>query len=282
MKKYLILLSLLIPILGTSQRLGGFRIGSDADATSYLGRVTTAGGSYSNVQQNGVVSFFLSTKGHGLYSTLYDAGFMVWAVANANAETLKGVNDITWNGGIVHASTGVTGNGTTGYGDLNFTASGGLTLNNSQVSIYSRSNLNLTSIRDISARNGTTSEVMILARTATNFITDQYNSTSGQGRVSASQSTSAGFFVSSRISGTDLRAFANGSQIGSTATGTPIGTLPAFNMVIMADNNAGTISLYSTREYTFWSAGTGLTSSQVTNFSDDSNQLMRVFGLNVY
>ena len=253
----------------------------DSDAQNYIDRVQAHGVVLTSTQQDSINSFFVNAKAESLYTPLYDGGILTFANAAANAESFKGLHDITWSGGITHGATGVTGNGTTGYGSLGF-ATNTLTLNNSHVAIYNRTNVALTNVVDIGARSGNTTKIGIFIKTSTNFITDHNSTTAGAGRVTVANSDASGFYISSRTSSTDLRAYRNGTQIGTTATTTNNGIFTPQTLTIMADNNSGTISLFSTREYCAWTTGQGLTPAQAATWTILVNNLLKAFGANTF
>lgn len=239
--------------------------GYDADAQAYIDRVETALGSgLTTPEKDAINTFVVGLKNNSIWNKIYDAGMFIGGTASTHAETLKGLNDITWNGTVTHAATGSVGNGTNGYGNTNINASTALTLNNSHAAFYSRTNNN-TGVGDIGAQSSTTSRITIFPRSATNYISDHNSNVVG--RITAANSVSTGFYVSTRVSSTDYRASKNGSQLGSTNSTTNDGTFPNLNITIMGVNNSGTVSVFSTREMCYWSVGLGLSMSECTTYN---------------
>lgn len=242
-------------------------IGYDTDAQDYITRVETAlSDTLTTAVRDAINTFVVGLKNNSLWSKIYDAGMFIGGTATTHSETLKGVNDITWTGTVTHSSTGSVSNGTNGYGNTGINASTALTLDNSHIAFYSRTN-NSTGVGDIGAQTSTTSRVTLFPRSATNYISDHNSSTAGSGRISAANSSSTGFYVSTRISTTDYRGSKNGSQIGSTNTTANNGTHPNLTITIMGINNSGTVSTFSTREMCYWSVGQGLSMSECSTYN---------------
>lgn len=272
MRKLILIISLLLSLNSIGQTPMRMLIkhataaGYDADAQAYIDRVETALGSgLTTPEKDAINTFAVGLKNNSLWTKIYDAGLFIGGTTSTHAETLKGVNDITWNGTVTHSSTGSVGNGTNGYGNTNINASTALTLNNSHVAFYSRTNNN-TGVGDIGAQSATNSRIFIFPRSATNYISD-HNSNSAGVRVTAANSESTGFYISTRVSSTDHRGFKNGSQLGSTSTTANNGTFPSLDLTIMGVNNGGTVSVFSTREMCFWSVGEGLSSAECSTYN---------------
>lgn len=249
----------------------------DSDAQDYMDRVEAHGVSLTTPQEEAINDFFIDAKSNSLYTTaLFDGGLLIFGIAAANAEKFKGGTDVEWNGTVTHASTGVTSNGTTGYGDLNFTGSA-LTLNNSRISIYSNTNSPITNAVDIGCASGTTSRCIIFIKSGSNLLSDHNSSTSGSGRISTANADASGYFISSRVSSTDHRVFRNGTQLGTTAVTANNGTFPAVEFSLMGLNTNGTTSAFSTRELKYWDAGEGLSTAQAETWSTLVSNLLAAF-----
>jgi hypothetical protein len=238
--------------------------GLDSDASAYLARITAHGVTPTAPQQAAVNQAFLDLKSNSLYTLYYDFYFFGWNNAAANAEPFKAVApDISWVNSPTHSSNGVTFNGTTQYGNLGFAPSV-LTLNNTGLGIKTSSTSNATVI-DMGVRGATATVRFDLLAMSSSLLTGEINSnTAGTGQVTGSVASPAGFSTISRTSSTDLRAYRDGSQVGSTSTTTNNGTMPTGNIYIGAVNNNGSPSLYTARTYQMaWVYATAPTSGQV-------------------
>lgn len=254
----------------------------DADAENWFTRVEGHGVTIPVATKGFFNTLYVQLKANSLYTIPYDMYFFGWANAAANAEPMKNVApDITWNGTVTHASTGIAGNGTTGYGNLGF-APNALTLNNSHISVYSRTATSA-AIIDIGARGATaTVRFDALLSSGNNLIGEINSNTVGAGQVSGSAATATGMSIITRVTSTDLRAIKNGTQVGVTSTTTNNGTMPSVNMFICAVNNNGSPLAYTAREYIMASVGTGFSTAQAATYTTLWNTTMTSLGLNTF
>lgn len=254
----------------------------DADAQNYFTRVEAHGVTITTAQKGYINTLFVNLKSNSLYTIPYDMYFFGWANASANAEPLKAVApDITWNGGITHSSGGIQGNGSTGYGDFNVGANT-LTLNNTHIAVYSRSEQNSILV-DIGVRGATaTVRFDMFLRNGGNFLVEMNSNTAGTGNVSAAVPSSLGMSIGSRTSSTDLRAYKNGSQVGSTSVTTNNGTMPTGNIYVLANNNNSSAASFSTRQIIMASYGAGFTPTEAATYTTIWNTLLTSFGLNTF
>jgi len=112
----------------------------DADAVAFFNRVTTAGGTLSLTEKQAVNQLVLDLKANSLWTSMKAIYPMVGASAAACAQNLKSSSFTgNFNGGWTFASTGITGNGSTGYFDTTFNPNTSITdINSAHLSIYSR------------------------------------------------------------------------------------------------------------------------------------------------
>lgn len=255
--------------------------GVDADAADYIARVEAAGRTLTPTEEGYINTYFTGLKSAGVWTKIVDRGLLVWGVAAANAEKFKGGTDVSWNGTITHASTGVTSNGTTGYGNLNVNLSTSLTLNSSSISLYCRTNSASASFTDMGAASSTTSRIIIFLKTVSTLLADHNSSTAGSGRFSATNSDSRGYYCNTRISSTDMRVYRNGTQLSTTNITANNGTLPNLNAYLMAYNNAGSAANFTTREYALWSIESGLTGTEISNDNTLTEAFMDALGIGI-
>jgi hypothetical protein len=164
---------------------------------------------------------------------------------------------LSWNGGWTYASTGVTPSGT-GFANTNLNPSTQLTLNNTHLSIYSRTSTANFNWLDF----GNTippSQFSISSGYANVAYSDSYNYNTG--RVSVSNTDAKGFYVQSRTLSNSHKFFKNGVQFGATNTGAS-GSFTNLNIYIGALNDNGTAQYYTIRQYAFASIGDGLTDTE--------------------
>lgn len=234
----------------------------DPDAQAFI----TAASITDPTQQTAVNDLVVSMKGYGIWTKMKAIYPMVGGTASQHKFNLKNPLDtdaafrLVFNGGWTHSANGATPNGTNAWANSFLTPSTSLTINNTHLSVYSRSSSG--SGIDIGATSVTDALNLFLAQSYfLNFYADSYSSSS---RFTMSGQT-LGQLTISRTATNSFKAFKNNSQIGSTITSTS-GTLPTWPIYIGA-NNRDNVSVigYSPRELAFSSIGDGLTDTNVAN-----------------
>jgi len=187
---------------------------------------------------------------------------------------------IAWNGTITFASTGAkksAANMQTAWGNTGVTPNANLTLNDTHLSFYSRTQLTgtgtdaLTGIlypSDIGCgiNSGGRFEMEICSGPNNSMWSRQY--AENEQVKTDNQTTTTGLFVSSRTSSSDLRTFRNASQVGSTYTGAQsknFSTSTGAIFVLAEANESSGMNVGTLRECAFASIGNGLSP---TNSSD--------------
>lgn len=252
-----------MPITGYSNTISVTTLGYDADAQAFFDRVTTAGGTLSTTEKLATNQLVLDMKSAGIWTAMRAVYPMVGASAAACAQNLKSSSFTgTFTSGWTFASTGVTPNGVSSYMDSGLNPNTILTLNNTHLSIYSRTQDITKSGIDFSAlTNGPTRHFGLTAYYAalSTGISIQYlyptNSATGYG------SSTQGLFVGSRISSTDNKLYRNTTTLG-TDTLLNTSTLPSTPLLLGA--NTGPTE-FQNRQYAFASIGDGLTDTQASN-----------------
>ena len=224
----------------------------DADAVAFFGRVTTAGGSLSLTERQAVNKLVLDLKANSLWTPMKAIYPMVGASAPACAQNLKSSSFTgTFTSGWTFASTGVTGNGSSTYFDTGLNGLTNLSLNNTHLSFYCRTNNSQAGV-DM----------------GTQYTTIQYYGgilyyrvNSGTYNVKGVQ-PSSGMSIASRLSNTQEKFYKNASLFSTDPNNST--SIDNLNIYLGAWNLAPT---YSTdREYAFSTIGDGLTDTQASNF----------------
>ena len=158
---------------------------------------------------------------------------------------------------MTFASTGIKGNGTTGYMDTFLNVNTSLTLNSTHLSFYSRTN-----VLELSVEMGVTG-------TSNTYLLYKYidgNAYSGINGPQVPRPTAAtpttGFLIGSRTTSTEEKYYTN--NVSQTLTSTSSGKASK-NVYLLAYNNIG-FSQGSTKECAFASIGDGLTDTDASNF----------------
>jgi hypothetical protein len=248
----------------------------DADAQAFF----TAASITDSTQKSAVNQLVLDLKSYNIWTKIKALYPIVGGSASSHAVNLKtpGTYNLTFATGVTHSSTGMTGNGTSGYANTQFNTSTQSTLNNTHLSFYSRTNLENSSI-DAGNSNAAGTQWLLATRfTSVGAISDQYNSTTG--RLTATNTNSQGFYIQSRTASNVHKLFKNGSQLGTTNTGAS-GSLLNLNMTLLCQNQNGTPASYSIRQCAFASIGDGLTDAESSNFYTAVNTYQTTLSRNV-
>ena len=250
---------------------GGVAI--DADAQAFFDRVTTAGGSLTNTEKTAVNTLVIALKANSLWTPMKAIYPMVGASAAACAQNLKSASfSGTFFGGVTYASTGVTGNGTTGYFDTLLAPSGNLTNNSTHISYYSRTDNNAAAVDGVDIgvtgllANAYLPVEFFRSRTIDQMQTALYNYGSPT-FLTPSNTNSLGFFVGNRTSNVVVNSWKNGTKLGTnTNTETQNITTVTQNFYLSALNLDGAAVQFSVRQCAFSSIGDGLTDTQASDF----------------
>lgn len=172
---------------------------------------------------------------------------------------------LVFNGGWTHSAQGALPNGTNGYADTFLVPSSVLTLNDTHLSFYSRTQDTSKSGHDISS--------LVFSPTRHLALTAYYNSiTNGASiqyiypadSVVGYASSTQGLFISSRVSSTSNKLYRNSSILGTNTT-LNTSTLPTTKTAISANNATTAIGEYQNRQTAFASIGDGLTDTEAAN-----------------
>jgi hypothetical protein len=239
----------------------------DPDAQAFI----TAASITDPTQQAAINQLVVDLKGYSIWTKMKALYPFCGGSASSHKFNLKDPRDLdaafrlVFNGGWTHSSTGAQPNGTNGYANTYLTPSTALTLNSSQLSLYSRTSTITNGQRDFGAYTNLNPPAIALGTNTGVFISDQYNYFTQ--RISASITAATGFYTGTRTSATSHKLFKNGSVIG-TDTSTNSTALPVLNLFLGAINSdlTNTPSSYSNKQYAFASIGDGLTDTEAANF----------------
>jgi len=236
--------------------------GNDTDAQAFI----TAAGITDTTQQSAINTLVTNLKGYGIWSKMKAIYPFVGGTANSHKFNLKNPADsnaafrLSFLGGWIHSSTGAKPNGTTGYADTKLTPSVSLTLNNTSLSYYSRTNGYVLGA-EIGARVWNSSDVS-LGIYGSSVLTGRVNTYSDSANISVSDTL--GLYQITRTGGSTQKVFKNGaSNSASITTSTIAVNYPIYLSVL---NVGGTATYFSNRQCAFASVGDGLTDTEAANF----------------
>jgi hypothetical protein len=244
----------------------------DTDAEAFF----TAAGITDVGQKNAVNDLVLSLKADSLWSKMTAIYPFVGGSASTHAVNLKspGTYDLTFYGGWTHNSNGITGNASTGYADTGINENSVLTLNDTHLSIYSRTNKDAL-MCDIGL-NFADDETNIFSKFGSVFYPRVQNTNSGISNTGTSQR----LFITNRVGSTAIRAYQDGTlkTISNSSVAKTNGTIVigGLRRVQLSD-----IAFYTDRNYAFASVGSGLSDTNMTDLTDAVNTYQTDLSRNV-
>ena len=183
----------------------------------------------------------------------------------------NGAFRLQFNGGITHSSNGILFGGVNGYANTFLSPLTTLSLNNTHVSLYSRTN-NTTAVFDMQSTGAVNSPTLAINFGST---TSYYNVNQGA-YSTVVDASSSGFRMASRLSSTTEKLFKNNSLL---STGN-VNSYQLSNGVIDIGRWFNG-SYYSDREYAFISIGNGLTDGEATTFYNLIQNMQTTLSRNV-
>jgi hypothetical protein len=230
----------------------GFGTPVDPDAAAFFARVTAAGGTLSETEQNATNQLVLDMKEAGIWTAMRAVYPMVGASAAACAQNLKSSSFTgTFSSGWTFASTGVKGNGSSTYFDTKLNALNDTSQNNVHLSEYCRT-----------ADSDGKVDMGVANLSINNYSLNLYYSVNSSTYPAINPMVSSGFFNISRTVSTTMKAFKNGSLLNTSLNTSQ--TQSNATIYLGAWNNSPQFN--SNREYAFASIGDGLTDTQALNF----------------
>jgi len=249
----------------------------EAESTAFFTRHTSAGGNLSTSQKNSVDTFVKSLKAANIYAKMKEFGLLIGGTAATHALGFFNVANTTWTGNITHSATGALGDGSSGYGNLGLNpASGTLALNSAHLSYYSRQDRgNTQSEREMGVADEQTGATA--TRILLNIQGGLRMDLNTVGNMQTPPASTAGYFVTSRTAAAIAAGYRNGTKLYDTTAGTS--ALPNGLLLLLAQGDlTGAPAGYSTKECCFWSAGAGLSASEVSTLSTAVQQLQSNLG----
>ena len=169
---------------------------------------------------------------------------------------------ITWNGGITHSSTGVLGNGSTGYGETNFNPdTAGADIDSFSLGYYSRTN-NVATQCDVGgqrAGGSTYCTVMVLSNTF-------YLSINESAIPSAVLASTDKLIIGTRTGTNVVKSYRNAVEIASE-TGVSSILYDKTLKIMCYDSPSSGLIRFSQREQAMQLCMAGLDATEVTNLN---------------
>jgi hypothetical protein len=246
----------------------------DADASAFF----TATGITDTTQKSAVNQLVLDLKSYNIWTKMKAVYPIVGGTATTHKYNLINPADtdaafrLTFATGWTHSSTGMVPNGTSAYADTFLNPSTQLTLNNTHLSYYSRTNILESSNAEMGSYSGSGGNAfyLLFGRTGNLAYSFQYEQLTSTNFVTATgQSNSTGFWMGNRTSNvaTTHKLWRNGVSLGNATT-----TAGAFlsNTIWIGgiNNSLGSppAAYYTKKQCAFASIGAGLTDTEAANF----------------
>lgn len=225
----------------------------DPDAQAFI----TAASISDETQQGAINQLVLDLKGASIWDK-FDALYpFVGGTASSHSYNLKNPSlyQIAWGGAVTHNANGITGDGSSGYGDTGLSASS-LDATDCHMAGYSREILPSAGT-EICARNSDTGDCFDLwmCDGPSRFVARAFN-----GTLLITGISPGGLFASTR-SGTTHTGYRNSEVVGpDTSTANPSSNIP-LNINILCDYSQAGRGAFSSKNLAFVSIGDGLTLS---------------------
>tara|TARA_R110000868_G_scaffold88724_6_gene247240 strand:- start:3047 stop:4708 length:1662 start_codon:yes stop_codon:yes gene_type:complete len=259
---------------------------SDGDAQAFIFRVEAAGGTLTTTEKNSINTLVIRLKALSLWTKMKALYPMVGASAVACAQNLKSSDyTATFFGGLTYASTGVTGNGSTGYINTGLTPSTALTNANHHISFYSRTNPTPTNGIDMGvgeASNGYSSPFFRIRVDGFYGLTNTFKYDCGDvaayGSVTSTVTDSRGHFIGNILNTSNRKTYKDGVVSGTNTTliNNQLGTGPIY--IFATNNMPSTPGLYTNKECAFTSIGDGLSDTEAANFYNAVQEFQTLLG----
>lgn len=247
----------------------------DTDAQAFF----TAAGISDSTQKSAVNTLVVALKGYSIWTKMLALYPFVGGTATTHKYNLKDPQDldasyrITWNGSFTHNANGITGDGSTGWGNTHFNGSALSLQNSSHLSVYSRTNSAAGDMNEIAAYNGNLDAWRLMVRDDGNIIHAcmyAVQNAFGAVDIQVANSNSQGHYIATARSSTDAAVFKNGSSVGTSSSSNASHSIPTSPVALCAllGSGGGTSGpgSFSNRNLAFASIGSGLTDAEAANF----------------
>jgi len=246
-------------------KVSGFGGGPSVDpAQAYI----TAAGITDPTEQAAVIQLVSDLKGTGSTTNNTDVwsdSYTIYPLSPTSLTAAKynlkdPTQNITWNNGPTHATTGITGNGTDAYGDTNWNpTTEGIDINNAGLTYsgeYSDGDYALgvyNSVRWFVIRNSANRKIAYIGA-----------SSSAANPVDLNRSISTAV----RTSGTLIKMYTNGAESSLNLASSGGSVVPNANFFLLGYSNSGALSAPFAGEMDFVAIHKGLTANQAKDLSD--------------
>ena len=249
----------------------------DVDAQAYF----TAANITNTTEKKAVNDLVLDMKSYGIWSKCIAIYPYRGSAASSTKFNLKNPLDtnaafrILWSGGTTHNYSGVTGNGTNGFGNTNIQHSASTSQNDVHISFWSRTDIQ-TAIPDMGIDDSLRNiGLYITPRNASNLALHKVQDNTAS---STANTIGSGFYVTSRTASNSKKLYKNGVILHSSTTAS-VSTLSGAIIPVLGRSNYNGMNGYVAKNHSFGSVGQGLTDTEVANFYTAVNKYMTTLGI---
>jgi hypothetical protein len=250
--------------------------GNDPAAQAFIDATGISGSNATAVNQ-----LVLDLKSYSLWTKMVAIYPLVGGTSSSTSYNLVDTTtyQVTWNGTLTFASTGVAGNGTTGWGNTNLNPTTNGTMNSgAHMSQYTRTAGN-SAAYDMGCNQFPAVQPApewMIAR----FTNDRYtafgNTSPGNPFVIASTANFTGFFTGTADGTTTI--YRNGSSLASASKTYGVANN---DIALCANKGSGGQGDFSSREYAFFSVGQYFDATEVSNLNTCVTTFQTTLGRNV-
>ena len=239
------------------------------EAETYMSAVLAGGGTLDATASGATYQLFADLFNFGLWSKI-DAFYPLLGGNSSGGQAVNGktpgTRNMTWNGGITFSTSGVQGNGTTGFGNTNYTESSLSTLNDMHIGLYCNVNAINTSGTEMGATSVGGDATTLRIRLTGDLLRGQTQNNFNNNSIQVSNTNSTGVFLLQRTASNASEAFRNGSSLG---TGSQVSTARVNQpYYVLCQNFAGSGATgFSNRPYQFFTIGKSFTPTEISNYS---------------
>lgn len=255
--------------------------GEDADAQAFI----TATGISDATLEAALVDMVIDLKAADQWNNIYAFYPFVGGTATTNKYNLKNPLDtdaafrITFSGTVTHDNEGITGDGSTGYGDTHFTPSTDYTKDNTGIIVATLDDVRNSGYVDIGARTASTQAVYINTGASGSSIGRMYNESSlvTANQPNSTSFSSKGLFALSRTSATSLKFYKNAKLLDTETASSTSDALTTKSLTILA-NNAATVQNFSARTMALLLITDGLTDDDISEITPILERFLKAAG----
>ena len=235
----------------------------DLDAQNFL----VAAGITDTAQAQAIQNLTAGLKFNSLWTKMQAAYPFIGGTSTTHKFNLKSPYDadasfrLTFTGGWTQNSNGITPNGTNTFANTFYNMNTSGSLNDSHISVYSRTNVQITGGKDIAALSTSpTAQTYLELRDTANQSEVAIND--GGSLTASGWPNTYGLFIGTRPDASNTFMYRNTTQKAFTKASTGKTTV---NLYLSALNNNGTAQQFSTRNLAWASIGSSLSATDVSN-----------------